>query len=387
MPTERPGRSFWIDTAMAVSMFVLALLSLVGLPELANQRPFGAGALVLIAAQTLSLAWRRRYPVTVLMIVVGAFMVERGLNYPSSWAVFGMAFALFTIGEQLTTRRSLIVGGTSVGVIVAWTAVGVAVYDLPIPMLVTVFGFVTFPFVLGREARRREQRALELEARAIRAEFERERRAADAVQEERSRIARELHDVIAHEVTVMTIQAAAAGRVLATDPAKTSEAIKAVEHAGHRALTEMRRLLGLVRTDAEGELVPMPGLASLDSLVEQMADAGLQVRLTVDGNPFALPSGIDVNAFRIVQESLTNAVKHAGPGAQADVIVAFNDNELRIDVTDDGRGAAEALTTNGSGQGLVGMRERLALLDGSLSAGPRRGGGYRVRATIPLPPR
>ncbi len=369
---------------MAVSMFILALLSLTGITEVVDQRPFDVGALILIAAQTLSLAWRRRLPVTVLTVVVASFMVERGFNYATGWAVFGIAFALFTIGEQLTVARSLKVGGTTVGVIVAWTAVGVAVYDLPMPMLVTVFGFVTFPLILGREARRREQRTLELEARAIRAEYERERQAVDAVRAERSRIARELHDVIAHEVTVMTIQATAAGRVLSTEPAKARDAIDAVEDAGHRALTEMRRLLGLLRTDAEGELTPMPDLTSLELLVEQMADAGLQVQLTMEGDLSMLPAGVDVNAFRIVQESLTNAVKHAGPGAHVDVVVAIGDEELRIEVTDDGRGAAEALTTDGSGHGLVGMRERLALLDGSLFAGPRRGGGYRILATIPL---
>lgn len=377
-------RSFWIDTAMAIAMFILALLSLIRLPQLPDMRPIDAGAYPLIAAQTLSLAWRRRNPVAVLVVVGSAFVIETGLNYPSSWAVFGIAFALYTVGSQLPMRRSLRVGGIAIAVIVAWTGVGVVLYNLPAPFMITVFGFVTFPFILGREARRREQRALAFEARAVRAEIEREQRAAEAVREERSRIARDLHDVVAHQMTVMTIQAAAAGRVIGTDPAKAAEAIGIVEEAGHRALIEMRRLLGLLRTNAEHELVPQPGLAALDSLIAQINDAGLPVRLTVEGAPRALPSGIDLNAYRIIQESLTNAVKHGGPKARAEVLVAYRRDELQIDVSDDGRGAAEALTANGSGHGLIGMRERVALLDGSLSAGPRAGGGYRVRATIPL---
>ncbi|MFV2001016.1 MAG: sensor histidine kinase, partial [Acidimicrobiia bacterium] len=234
--------------------------------------------------------------------------------------------------------------------------------------------------------RRREQRALALEARAIRAEFDRERQAADAVQAERTRIARELHDVVAHEVTVMTIQAAAAHRVLDTNPEEARIAMYTVGESGRRALTEMRRLLGLLRTDEQRDLAPLPGLDALDALVEQLGDAGLKVRLTVQGTRRSLPAGVDVNAYRIVQESLTNTVKHAGPGAQADVVVAFSDEDLRILVNDDGLGAAGDIGDTSSGHGLAGMRERVALLDGSLVAGPQAGGGYRVRATIPLSP-
>jgi len=383
---SNPRRSFLVDSAIAVAMFALALLSLIGFSAFPDARPMDALGFALIAAQTLSLAWRRRFPVTVLVIVVGGFIIDRGLNYPSSWAFFGTAFALYTVGAELRSRKSLVVGGVTIAVIVAWTAVGVRFYDLPAPVVVTVFGFATFPYILGREARRREQRALALEARAIRAEFDRERQAAEAVQEERTRIARELHDVVAHEVTVMTIQAAAAHRVLDANPEEARTAINTVEESGRRALTEMRRLLGLLRTDEERDLAPLPGLDALGALVEQLGDAGLKVRLTVQGTRRSLPAGVDVNAYRIVQESLTNTAKHAGRGAQADVVVAYGDDDLRILVNDDGLGAAGGIGVNGSGHGLAGMRERVALLDGSLVAGPQAGGGYRVRATIPLSP-
>jgi len=386
VPLSNPRRSFLVDSAIAVAMFALALLSLIGLAEFVGTRAMDTLGFTLIAAQTLSLAWRRRYPVIVLVVVVAGFIIDRGLDYPSSWAFFGTAFALYTVGAELRSRKSLYVAGTAIAVIVAWTGVGIWFYELPAPFIVTVFGFATFPYVLGREARRREQRALALEARAIRAEFDRERQAADAVQEERTRIARELHDVVAHEVAVMTIQAAAAGRVLDTSPEEARVAMNTVEESGRRALTEMRRLLGLLRTDEQRDLAPLPGLDALDALVEQLGDAGLKVRLTVQGTRRSLPAGVDVNAYRIVQESLTNTVKHAGPGAQADVVVAFSDDDLQILVNDDGLGAAGGIGDNGSGHGLVGMRERVSLLDGSLVAGPQAGGGYRVRATIPLSP-
>ncbi len=365
-------------------MFGFAMLSLIGLPDFGDVRPLDWFGVALIAAQTLSLAWRRMYPVAVLVVVVGAFMVDRGLSYPSSWAVFGLAFALYTIGAELAFRRSMIIGVSAIAVIVGWTAVGVYVVSVPASSIITIFGFVTFPYVLGREARRREERLIDLEARAIRSEFDRERRAEEAVREEQARIARELHDVVAHEVTVMTIQAGAAKRVLETSPEDASAAMTTVEEAGHRALTEMRRLLGLLRSGGDGDLDPQPGLEDLTTLVDQLADAGLDVRLRVEGTPRPIPVGVDVSAYRIIQESLTNTVKHAGPGATAEVVVRYEGDVLIIEVCDDGRGAAESLVTNGSGQGIIGMRERIALLDGTLDARPRRGGGYRVRGTIPL---
>ena len=377
-------RSFQIDAVMALAMFMLALISLIGLPVLPDERSIEPLAYLLIGAQTLTLAWRRRYPIVVMVVVVAAFLIERGFGYPTSWAFFGIAFALYTIGEQLPTKRASIVGGSAIVAIVAWTTVGVLAYDLPASFVVTVFGFVAFPFVLGFEARRREHRALALEARAVRAEIEREQRTQKAVREERSRIARELHDVVAHEVTVMTIQAAAAGKISETHPDQARQAMATVEQAGHRALSEMRRLLGVLRTEPVQDLSPQPGLASLDALVDQMTDAGLEIQLVIEGDERDLPSSIGLNVFRIVQESLTNAVKHAGPGARAEVDICFGEEELRIEVCDDGRGAADALRSNGSGQGLTGMRERVALLGGTFSAGPRAGGGYRVRTTIPL---
>lgn len=378
-------RSSLIDISMAVVLFFASVLSLVGLPEVEGVRPLDLGAFVLIAAQTLTLARRRRFPTAVLVIVIVAFMVERGVNYPPSWANFGIVFALYTVGAELRLSRSRIVAGVAIAVSVAWTAVGTIVYGFPRTTVLGVLLMLTFPWLVGLESRRRAQRALDLEARAIRAEMTREQEAAEAVRVERARIARELHDVVAHEMTVMTIQASAAERVVDTDPSQAKHSMQIVEDAGRRGLTEMRRLLGLLRETDDLRLDPQPGLDSLDSLVRQLSDAGLPVEMKVEGDPRELPAGIDVNAFRIVQESLTNTARHAGPGATAGVLVTYGEDELEIDVTDDGRGAAESLASTGPGHGLIGMEERVSLLDGSLSAGPRAGGGYRVHATIPIP--
>ena len=384
MPVSAHRRSFLIDLALAVALFVTAIASLSSLPDFGTTRPLDGLGVALIGTQTLTLAWRRKYPVVTLVVVVGAFSIDRGLNYPSSWAVFGIAIAIYTIGAELSARRSLIVGGITIGVVVVWTAVGVMTTSLPGSVILTISGFMLLPFVLGREARRREQRALEYEARAIRAEFDREMRATEAVRLEQARIARELHDVVAHEVTLMTIQAAAANRVLEVSPHEAREAMLTVEEAGHRALTEMRRLLSLLRSGSESDLGPQPGLDDLAILAKQLGEAGLVVDLAVEGEQRILPIGVDVNAYRIIQESLANTVKHGGPGAKAGVVVHYGEDELSIAVCDDGRGAAEGLSRNGTGQGIIGMKERVALLDGTLEAGPKSGGGYRVRGRIPL---
>jgi len=378
-------RSLVIDSAMALAVFLVVLVTM-GTPTSADSyHQIDALGYLLIAAQTLTLAWRRRYPVGVLSVVIVAFMIERALDYPPNLAMIGIIFALYSVGAQLPKRRSAIVGAIAIIVVVAWTGLGVVSYDIPASAMISSFGFMMLPLILGREAHRREQRSLKLEARAIRAEFEKERRASDAVSEERARIARELHDVVAHEVTIMTIQAAAAGKVLVSDTEQARAALGAIEQSGHRALTEMRRLLGLIRTDSDADLAPQPGLDSLDTLIDVMNDSGISAELRIEGTPRSVPSGIDLNAYRIIQECLTNVVKHGGPGVAAVVVVRYTDAELQVSVTDDGRWAAQALASNGSGHGHVGMRERVALINGTLVTGPRPGGGYGMRATIPLP--
>jgi signal transduction histidine kinase len=229
---------------------------------------------------------------------------------------------------------------------------------------------------------RRGKRAAQLEERAAFLEREREETERAAVAEERRRIARELHDVIAHSITLMTVQAGAARLVLAEDPELARESVVSVEETGRHALAELRRLLGILRPDeGEASLVPQPGLARVDDLIALARRAGLPVELTVEGEPRVLPPGVDLTAYRIVQEALTNAHKHAGP-AHAHVLLHYESEAVELEVTNDGR-----ISPNGDdsvGLGLVGMRERVALYDGTFEAGPRAGGGYAVRARLPV---
>ena len=238
-------------------------------------------------------------------------------------------------------------------------------------------------WVLGRALRRRRLATVELRDRAARLEREREERARAAVAEERGRIARELHDVIAHSMSVIVVQAGAAEQILEHDPARAREALRSIRRAGTDALEEMRRLLGILRhEDEELTLAPQPSIARLNELLGQARAGGLPVELVVDGQPRQLAPGVELAAYRIVQEALTNSRKHAGT-AHAKVIVRYAPDALELDVVDDGRAARKG---EGTGHGLVGMRERAALYGGVLEAGARPEGGFAVHARLPLDP-
>jgi signal transduction histidine kinase len=205
--------------------------------------------------------------------------------------------------------------------------------------------------------------------------------AREAVAEERARIAREMHDSVAHSVSVMVLQAGAAEQVLAVSPDRARESLQTIQDIGREAIVELRRMLGLLRDPVEdASLAPQPSVGRLDTLFGQVRAAGLPVELTIEGQPRRLPPGVDRSAYRIVQEGLTNALKHAGP-AHASVTLRYGDRALELEVLDDGRGATDA---NGGGFGLIGMRERAALYGGELDAGARPGGGYALRARLPL---
>ena len=390
LKSSKPRPIWAFDTAVAVIVGAVALIALATIsPD--EQRLFSrspdALAVILALAQALPIALRRIYPVPVLVFTVAAFIIDRTLDYPGSTASIAIAFAFHSLGSELPRRRSLQIGLPIIALLLAFTISGVYAADSVSWGTVVVLLIATLaPLLLGREVNERRRYLTALEEHAEQLERDREARARRAVREERARIARELHDVVAHEMTVMTVQAAAAKRVLGREPDAVAEALDAIESAGHDALTEMRRLLGLLR-DEEGrtEFMPQPGLDLLGGLREQMEEAGLPVRLVTEGDPVALPAGVDLNAYRIVQESLTNSLRHGGPGTAAEVRLAYEPDRLIVTVTDDGRGAAEALAspTDGGGHGLVGMKERITLLGGDLSAGPRKGGGYQVTATIP----
>jgi len=234
---------------------------------------------------------------------------------------------------------------------------------------------------------RLEDRTAELEERTAQLDQAREELARRAVTEERLRLARELHDVVAHAMSVIAVQSGVGAHVADTQPEEAAKALAAIEATSRAALTELRRLLGVLRQNSEpqGDLAPVPGLADLDSLLAEVAKAGLAVRLRVEGSPSQLPAGVDLSAYRIVQEALTNVVKHAGP-ASAQVRIRYGDHDVTVEVTDNGRGVM-ALAGDGrvgTGHGLIGMRERVTAFGGDLEVGPCPGGGFRVAARLPL---
>jgi signal transduction histidine kinase len=238
--------------------------------------------------------------------------------------------------------------------------------------------------VLARGAVRGRQLQTEaLAARAALLEREQEVRANEAVAEERARIARELHDLVAHNVSVMVVQAGAERVALGDEHASTRAALASIEQAGRQALAEARRLLGMLRRNGDSEgLEPQPSIDHIDLLLEQIERAGLPVRLDIEGERVPLPAGVDLCAYRVVQEGLTNALKHAGP-AHAEVILRYEPRGLDVEVRDNGRGNGSA-NGDGAGHGLIGMRERVGLYGGVLQTGPRDGGGFEIRAHLPL---
>jgi signal transduction histidine kinase len=288
---------------------------------------------------------------------------------------------VFTAASLLDGRQHLVVLAVLGGLYaseLALLVVGRKGLGNVVPGLV----FISLAYVLGRGVHRRRSREASLQQRTVVLEQERETVAHQAVRDERDRIARELHDVIAHSVSVIIVQAGAAQRLLERDTRAAERALETIRTAGSEALDELRRLLDLMH-DAPGadSEEPQPGVARLDNLIAQARETGLPVELTVDGSQRPLAPGVDLAVYRIVQEALTNIRKHAGP-ANARVQLHFSPNQLELSVLDDGRGNGRP--ANGRGHGLIGMRERVALYGGTLASGPRSTGGFEVRATIPL---
>lgn len=368
---------------------VLMTLGLVGSLQIDSGPEYGrdpdALHTVLIVLMTLPLALRRVFPATVFVVVLVAWMCDRGLDYPASLATIALVTVFYTLGAEVSHKRSLLIGGSAAVVLFAWTTLGIALYDsVSVASLVTTMITTATPLLIGREVHERRRRVDELRVRAEQAERDREEQARRAVADERARIARELHDVVAHQMTVMTLQAEGARRVADDSDPRVIEALETISSAGHNALTEMRRMVGLLRIDdTDTDSAPLPHLGDLEDLVNQMRAAGFSVELNITGNVRTLAEGTELSAYRIVQESLTNVVRHGGPEVHATVSVEYGENLLDVTIQDDGRGASANLG-DGPGHGLVGMNERVSVLGGELTAGPRSGGGYEVHATIPV---
>jgi len=348
------------DAPRTTLWFLIPALVITALPLFARRRfPFGAPATF----------W--------LLGVAVSFIDGRVMTSMTSVFVLGMA-AAFLLGNlrdalKVQTGLAIAVGGAAI-----------VVYNKPAPS-VSELVFIPLLFgicwLAGFAVRERAEQAAAAELRAAQAERERKAAARIAVAEERARIARELHDIVAHAVSVMVLQVGAVRHKLPGVQDEDREALKGVEQAGRTALAQMRHLLAAMRPDGdEAELTPQPGLDGLESLVASVGRAGLPVRLHVEGEPFPIPRAIDLSAYRIVQEGLTNALKHARAGT-ADVTVRYRSDELQLEIRDDGIGTA---TSDGLGHGLVGIRERVKIYGGEMSAGTANGGGFILSTRLPL---
>jgi signal transduction histidine kinase len=344
--------------------------------------------LPVLLAMTIPIVLRRQYPVAAFSIAAAAGAVQLGLAPGPSGADLAIPVLLYTLAAYRPRRVSLAglavcLAGTIAGVL-AWPN-GLDLYRKILAALVIFCATSLIAWVLGDSMRYRRAYYAALEERAARLEREADAQAQIATAAERARIARDLHDVIAHHVSVMVVQADGAGYALDSNPDRARQALTAISATGRQALTEMRRLLGLLRSgDARTELTPQPGLGQLRELVEQARAAGMSVSLTQEGAPRPLPEGAELTAYRVVQESLTNTRKHAGLAAAASVTLCYDDDRLVVQVSDDGRGGAAA--GDGTGHGLAGMRERVQMYGGTVTAGPLPQGGYRVTAQIPAAP-
>ena len=363
-------------TADAALAFLLAALVVW---EVLTTDVTGSPPLLILAglAMTLPLALRRVSPIWVLVLVMAASAavglatadldeIAQEMQTP----FIAELVAIYSVAVYSERRIALI------GLLLSWAALIAAEPD----DFVVMAPVWAAAWMVGRVVRAREQDAQRLGELADALERERVEEARLAVAEERTRIARELHDVVAHAMSTIVLEAGAERVNLQQAQKSTHDTLRSIEHTGRQALAEMRRLVGVLRTDGdEAELLPQPSLSHLDLLVEQVGRAGLPVELHLVGRPVGLAPGLDISAYRIVQEALTNVLKHAGQ-AHAEVTVTYGERMLEIEVVDDGRGGA----VNGSGHGLAGLRERVALFDGELRAGGRTGGGFVVWARLPL---
>jgi signal transduction histidine kinase len=337
-------------------------------------------ALALVAVACLALALRRRWPVTVLAVSTGAVACFSLLGYVNGAALLAPILALYAVATQVSARRAAVAAVATAAVLLVVTGVNNP-FGGP-----TRGGFDLIPFLAaaalfaGIAVANRRAYVASIHERA-------QQEARRRVDEERLRIARELHDVVAHTMATINVQAGTAAHVLPTRPEVAAEALQAIKAASKEGLRELRAILNVLRQADEADPTqPAPGTAQLETLVAGARRAGLETTLTVTGQPLPLPAAVDLAAYRIVQESLTNTIRHAGP-ATATVSLDYRDDELRIDVADTGRGQPPGAPGEGSGHGLAGMRERAAAVGGSVETGPCPGGGFRVAARLPLPGR
>ena len=386
-----------VDALIALGLTLLSLVTIAGgAGDFGSIEPL---SLAFVLLQTVPLAARRIAPIPVYIVTFGALLGQGLLAGDSFNSSLGALVALFTVAEREPQRVSVaaaIAGAVGIAALI----IGRVGFQAGLSGLVQSVLTVFVVWLVGTWAQERRRYIGTVEERAVRAEREREQRAALAVAEERERIARELHDVVSHHVSVIVIQAGAALRALDRRPDDARTALEAIDGSARAAMTEMRRMLGIlgpaagparpdgaVAVTADEALAPMPGLDRLGELLEHIRATGQRVELTVAGSPVPLEPGLDLTAYRIIQEALTNTLKHA-PGGRVAVTIRYGPDALAIEVVDDGgrgrRAAAPGLDhVTDPGRGLIGMVERAALFGGTLEAG-RHGAGFRIAATLPF---
>ena len=384
------------DPGRLVDLLVVGVVGLLAVADVAAaasttedwQRPVDGLAYALVIVAAVSMYWRRRAPVVVLAVVTALIMVMYLREYGAFLSVLGLP-ALYAVAAHEEHRRR------------AWWAIGIATTCLIVTAAVSLLdrpdgfayltavsmiGFLAAAVAAGVIIRNRERIFVDTERRAAEAEADRVAEAERAVIRERSRIAREMHDVVAHSMSVIAVQAAAGREIAHTNPDKAAEVFERIETAGREALAELRRMLGVLRDsgDEQTSLAPQPGIGDIQIAVERSSASGVPTTLVVDGRARPLAPGVELAAYRIVQEALTNVRKHAGASAAATVRIGYAPDALVIEISDDGRGAVSTLATTGAGHGLMGMRERVDVYGGELFSGPRPGGGFVVRAVLPV---
>jgi signal transduction histidine kinase len=362
------------DEALAAALTGLVLLEVALTGGSDSDKLAGAVAAVAVG---VAAARRSRAPLVFLGLMVGVTVAAVALSMANGGPVGVFVFlllAVYNAAARTSGRRTLLAGAMTLALYI----LDVGVID---PAGITAEGVIFYallygaPWVAGRAIRQRRLTDRRLEQERV--------DAAMAIAEERARIARELHDVVAHSISVMVLQARGGRRILESDPTDARDAFGTIERTGQQALDEMRRLLGMLRrSDEEIALAPQPSLKELGGLVEQVRAAGLPVEVAVEGEPRELPPGVDLSAFRIVQEALTNVLKHAGP-ARARVVLRYGADDFELEIADDGPGTGDGA---GAGYGLVGMRERVAVYGGELEAGWQPEGGYALRVRLPIGP-
>src|SRR5215218_2772021 len=396
-PRERYGAAMRVPDArwqrlrtagpLALDGLLAVATAAAGVALLATVLPFDPGsprslaAYLLVLAHTLPIAVRRRWPLGVLAVglATGAGVAALGLNLVV--LTFALLIYVYTVAARCPRRVSVAaLAATEALLALVWLSRPRAIGDGGSMVLDGLV--MAAAWWLGDGTRRRQEAIVTAQQRAAELEQAREELARRAVTEERLRIARELHDVVAHSMSIIAVQSGVGAHVLDSQPEEARKALVAVEATSRQALVEMRRLLGVLRQEAEprGSLAPAPGLAEVEALAAEVARAGVRVEVHIEGTPCELPAGLDLSAYRIVQEALTNVVRHAGP-ATARVAVRYSPGQVALEVVDDGRGPG---AEDRGGHGLAGMRERAALYGGTLEAGPVPGGGFRVAATLPV---